>query len=147
MPEQKTPTTSTRLDKPLLRLSKAKAHGKTRTSSKANKRVDNGTDKKAHPKRKGAVPDHKQNKPNATKPVSTDLKSRRIIFDILIAVDGGLHLDKALAVNQELPKLDDRDRRFVRLLVQTAFVIVANSKRCWRRWWRDAPLVRRPMPI
>ena len=53
---------------------------------------------------------------NAKKPASTDLTSRHIIYDILVAVDEGLHLDKALAVNQALPKLDDRDRRFVRLL-------------------------------
>ena len=116
MPEQKKPTTPTRLDKPVLRLSKAKAHGQTPTNSKANRRVNAETDKKARPKRKGGNPKQKQNKPDAKKPVSTDLISRHIIYDILVAVDEGLHLDKALAVHQALPKLDDRDRRFVRLL-------------------------------
>ena len=75
---------------------------------------------KKRPKRKGVARDQKQNKPDAKKPASTNLLSRKIIYNILVAVDEGIHLDKALAANQALPKLDDRDRRFVRLLVTTS---------------------------
>ena len=120
MPEQKKPTTPTRLDKPVLRLSKAKSHGQARTNSKANIKVNAETDKKARPKRKGGARDQKHSKPDAKKPASTNLLSRKITYNILVAVDEGIHLDKALAVNQALPKLDDRDRRFVRLLVTTS---------------------------
>ena len=116
MPEQKKSTTPTRLDKPVLRLSEAQACDQTRTSSKSKRRINTETDKKVHPKRKGGAPDQKKNKPDTKKPVSTDLTSRQIVYDILVNVDEGLHLDKALAVNQALPKLDGRDRRFVRLL-------------------------------
>ena len=75
--------------------------------------------KKFCPKRKGPARDQK-NKLDAKKPVSTDLTSRNIIYNILVAVDEGIHLDKALAANQALQKLDDRDRRFVRLLATTS---------------------------
>ena len=120
MPEQKKPTSPTRSDKPVLRLSKASARGKTRTNFKANVKVNAKTDKKALPGRKGETTAQKQNKPYAKKSVSNDLKSRHITYDILVAVDEGIHLDKALTVNQALPKLDDRDRRFVRLLATTS---------------------------
>ena len=120
MPEKKKLTTPTRLDKPVLRLSKAKSHGKARTNSKANIKVNAKTDKKARPKRKDRARNQKPNKPDAKKPVSTNLLSRNITYNILVAVDEGIHLDKALAANQALPKLDDRDRRFVRLLATTS---------------------------
>ena len=51
--------------------------------------------------------------------VNAVINIRHTFFDILVAVEEGIHLDKALAVNQVLPKLDDRDRRFVRLLATT----------------------------
>jgi 16S rRNA (cytosine967-C5)-methyltransferase len=102
MPEQKKPTTPTLLDKSVLRLSKASARGQARTRKKV------------------ITTNQKHNKPNAKKLASTELTSRRIVYDILVAVNKGLHLDKALAVNQALPKLADRDRRFVRLLATTS---------------------------
>lgn len=47
------------------------------------------------------------------------LQSRQIVFDILVDVENGGQLDKALAAHTELPKLDGRDRRFVQLLATT----------------------------
>ena len=119
MPEKKKLTALTSLDKPVLRLSKEKSVGNARTSSKPNMEVNAKTVKKAQPKKQGVARDQKQKKPNAKKPVSTNLLSRTIIYDILVVVDEGIHLDKALAANSALPKLDDRDRRFIRLLVTT----------------------------
>ena len=129
MPEKKKLTTPTRIDRPVLRLSKAKSDGNARTSSKPKTRFNAEIDKKDRPKRKGVALDQKHNKPDAKKAASTNLLSRTITFNILVAVDEGIHLDKALATNQALPKLDERDRRFVRLLVTTA-PIAASSKRC-----------------
>ena len=106
MPDQKSPSTPTRLDKPVLRLSK----------SKAGKNSPVGANKKIRPKAKDGTLNVKQYEPGAKKPLQGNLSSRRLIYDILVAVDEGAHLDKALANNQALPKLDDRDRRFVRLL-------------------------------
>ena len=120
MPEQKKLPTLIHLDKPVLRLSKATANGQTRTNSKASVKVNANLDKKARSKRKRGAPDQKQHKPNAKKPMSNHLTTRHIIYDILVAVDEGTHLDRALAVNQLLPKLDERDRRFVRLLATTS---------------------------
>jgi 16S rRNA (cytosine967-C5)-methyltransferase len=48
------------------------------------------------------------------------LASRQIAYDILVAIEDGAQLDKALAANQDLPQLDERDRKFVRLLVSTS---------------------------
>ena len=48
------------------------------------------------------------------------LASRHIAYDILVAIEDGAQLDKALAANQDLPQLDKRDRKFVRLLVTTS---------------------------
>ena len=59
-------------------------------------------------------------KNNTAKVGPVKLASRRVIYDVLAAVEGGKQLDKALASNQDLPKLDDRDRRFVRLLATTS---------------------------
>ena len=120
MTKKKKLTTPTSLDKPVLRLSRANSASKARTSSKANIKVNAKTDKKACPKTKGPARDQKQNKLDAKKPASTNLPSRNIIYNILVAVDKGIHLDKALAANQALLKLNDRDRRFVRLLVTTS---------------------------
>ena len=120
MSEQKKPTTPTRLDKPLLRLSKSKANGQARTDSKPIIGVNAKTFKKTRPKKNGLTPIKKHDEANPKKPVSINLTSRHIIYDILVAVEEGLHLDKALAVNQALPKLDDRDRRFVQLLATTS---------------------------
>ena len=122
-------TTPTRIDKPVLRLSKAKSDGKTRTSSKPNIKFNAETDKNDRPKRKGVARDQKHNKPDAKKPASTNLLSRIITFNILVAVDEGIHLDKALAANQALPKVDDRDRRFVRLLVTTSLSLSRPARK------------------
>ena len=119
MHKQKKPTTLSHLDRPVLRLSKAKTVGEARTNSNANAKFNAKNDKKTLPKRRNGVPDRKQNKFDAKKPLPTNLTSRRIIFEILVAVDEGILLDKALAVHKNLQKLDDRDRRFVRLLATT----------------------------
>ena len=119
MHKQKKPTTLSHLDRPVLRLSKAKTVGEARTSSNANTKFNAKNDKKTLPKRRNGAPDRKQNKFDAKKPLPTNLTSRRIIFEILVAVDEGILLDKALAVHKNLQKLDDRDRRFVRLLTTT----------------------------
>ena len=87
MPEKKKLTTSTRPDKPVLRLPKAKSVGKARTSSKPNIKVNAQTDKNDRPRRKGLARDQKHNKPDAKKPASTNLLSRKITYNILVAVD------------------------------------------------------------
>ena len=87
MPEKKKLTTPTRIDRPVLRLSKAKSNGKACTSSKPNTRVNAEIDKKDRPKRKGVARDQKHNKPDAKKPASTNLLSRTITYNILVAVD------------------------------------------------------------
>ena len=119
MPEQKKPTPPTRLRKPLLRLSKETAHGQARKNAKTKLKVNAHENKKVLPKTKGGTPNQKKNKSYDQKKVSTDLTSRTVIYDILVSVDEGITLDRALASNQVLPKLDDRDRRFVRLLAAT----------------------------
>jgi len=116
MPEQKKTITPTRLNRPVLRLSKAKVHGQALTTSTKKIGVNAKADKKARPKRKGSATNEKQNRPDVKKAVSTNLTSRHIVYDILVAVEQGVHLDKALAANKALTNLDDRDRRFVRLL-------------------------------
>lgn len=120
MPSQKNPSTPTRLDKPVLRLPKDEGVNQKRTNSKAERKGNAKVVKKARPKTKDGDPNSKQNKSDAKKPVFTNLTSRRIIYNILVSVDEGIHLEKALAANQALPKLDDRDRRFVRLLATTS---------------------------
>ena len=120
MPKQKKTATPTLIDKPVLRLSKATAHGQASANVKANTKVKAKNDKKARPKRKGSASNQKQNRSDAKKLVFTDLTTRQIIYDILVAVEEGVHFDKALSANQVLPKLDDRDRRFVRLLTTTS---------------------------
>jgi 16S rRNA (cytosine967-C5)-methyltransferase len=119
MSKHKKPTTPTRLDKPILRLFKAKAVSQDRAHSQAIIKANTKGDHKARSKKNNETPDQEQNKPGCNKSISTNLSSRLIVYDILVAVDKDIHLDKALAVNRALPKLDDRDRRFVRLLATT----------------------------
>ena len=120
MPKHKKPTILNHLDKPTLRLAPVKAVGQTHTNSKANVKVNAKTDQKTPTKRKDGNLNQKRREPDAKKPVFTNLTSRHISYDILVAVDEGIHLDKALAVHKALPKLDGRDRRFVRLLATTS---------------------------
>ena len=47
------------------------------------------------------------------------LQSRKIVFEILVAVENGAQLDKAISAHCDLVKLDGRDRRFVQLLSTT----------------------------
>ena len=51
--------------------------------------------------------------------ITTSLKGRSIVFEILTAVENGTQLDKALAAHKEMAQLDSRDRRFVQLLATT----------------------------
>ena len=51
--------------------------------------------------------------------MTTSLKGRSIVFEILTAVENGTQLDKALAAHKEMAQLDSRDRRFVQLLATT----------------------------
>jgi 16S rRNA (cytosine967-C5)-methyltransferase len=69
---------------------------------------------------KPAKPAGKRQESAPKKAVPTSLTSRRIVYDLLVAVDEGIQLDKALSSNHDLPKLEDRDRRFVRLLATTS---------------------------
>ena len=132
MPDHKKPSTPTRLDKPVLSLSKPKPisrkKNKTKVESHFNFKKSNSvhcdpkknatSDKKNPHKDLNLIPKQKP-KNHAEKVGTVALASRRVIYDVLAAVEEGIQLDKALASNQGLPKLDDRDRRFVRLLATT----------------------------
>ena len=149
MPDRKTPSTPTRLDKPLLRLetptraSKPRSAGKPATASNrpaSRQQTDKTSAASSRPKPNkntsakygkpaGKRPESGAKRPEsgakrpesgAKKAVPTSLTSRRIVYDLLVAVDEGMQLDKALASNHNLPKLEDRDRRFVRLLATTS---------------------------
>ena len=149
MPDRKIPSTPTRLDKPLLRLQTPKRAAKPRPEDRGeHKSVDHlssGKSSSGKPSAnnnrpvpcptgektanaasraktvdKPAKPAGKRPESNPKKAVPTSLTSRRIVYDLLVAVDEGVQLDKALSSNHELPKLEDRDRRFVRLLATTS---------------------------
>jgi 16S rRNA (cytosine967-C5)-methyltransferase len=156
MPDRKTPSTPTRLDKPLLRLETSGRASKPQPSDNSENRASkvppsrqpaskndanrprrNTADAAGKGKAKsfdkssgkssgkaGQEPSRKPaaKKPDAAakKPTPPSLASRRIVYDLLIAVDEGVQLDKALSSNPDLPKLEDRDRRFVRLLATTS---------------------------
>ena len=119
MPDQKNPSTKTCLDKPLLRLSKLKSSGKNHSKRKNIKVFSNERKTKICPKIKDAASTRKQQISGDKKTVPNKLSSRKITYDILVTVNGGTHLDKAFANNPALLRLDDRDRRFVRLLATT----------------------------
>lgn len=62
----------------------------------------------------------KNTKAKNTKPnFKAAIMSRQICYHILVAVSEGEQLDLVLNADEHLPKLDDRDRRFVRLLATT----------------------------
>lgn len=67
------------------------------------------------PKNASRQPQDKIKKPN----FKTAIMSRQICLNILIAVDEGSQLDLVLNSDADLPTLEDRDRRFVRLLATT----------------------------
>ncbi|MGB2234532.1 MAG: transcription antitermination factor NusB, partial [Candidatus Puniceispirillum sp.] len=69
----------------------------------------------AKPKAKPKTKPAKQAKPDT----QSMLKSRQICFEILCAVEAGSQLDHALTAHEDINRLDDRDRRFVRLLATT----------------------------
>ena len=128
MSERKSSSTPTQLDRPLLKLSSAsrtktdaKASGRTKTGAGGRPAKPGGpagtTAKPSRPNTGGQKP---QKAAPPAKPQSDNaLTSRRIAYDILVAVAEGTQLDKALAAHEGLPKLDIRDRKFVRLLVTT----------------------------
>ena len=155
MPDRKTPSTPTRLDKPLLRLETPKRAAKPRPANRGeHKAADHPSSGKSFsggkpssgkssannnrpaPRPTGdktanaasraktggkpAKPAGKRPESAPKKAVPTSLTSRRIVYDLLVAVDEGIQLDKALSSNHDLPKLEDRDRRFVRLLATTS---------------------------
>lgn len=60
---------------------------------------------------------HRGPSKNAKRPSAVN--SRKVCFDILVAIADGAQLDAALHGNADLTRLEDRDRRFVRLLVTT----------------------------
>ena len=149
MPDRKIPSTPTRLDKPLLRLETPKRVAKPRpadrgerksvnhlTSGKSSSGKPSANNNRPVPRQTGektanaesrakivgkpGKPAGKRPEPNPKKAVRTSLTSRRIVYDLLVAVDKGIQLDKALSSNHELSKLEDRDRRFVRLLATTS---------------------------
>ena len=144
MPDRKISSTPTRLDKPLLRLETPKRVTKPRPAGRGERQSANNTSSgkpSANNNRPAQSPNGdktanfaartktsgKQVKPAGKransapkKAFSTPLTSRRIVYDLLVAVGEGRQLDKALSSNHELPKLEDRDRRFVRLLATTS---------------------------
>ncbi len=119
MPDQKNPSTKTRLDKPLLRLSNLKSSGKNHSKRKNIKVVGTEAKTKIGPKIKDVTSTRKQPMSGDKKTVPNKLSSRKVTYDILVTVYRGTHLDKAFANNPALLRLDDRDRRFVRLLATT----------------------------
>jgi len=132
MPDQKPPSTPTRIDKPLLRLAStgnkaAKRPSKTtgepigKPSGKPSGKPTDKPTRKPTGKPTGAAAATSPRTPT-TKPTTRHgkLASRQIAYDILVAIEDGAQLDKALAANQDLPQLDERDRKFVRLLVSTS---------------------------
>ena len=60
---------------------------------------------------------HRGPSKNAKRPSA--INSRKVCFDILVTIAEGAQLDAALHGNADLTRLEDRDRRFVRLLVTT----------------------------
>ena len=149
MPDRKILSTPTRLDKPLLRLETPKRAAKPRPADRGKRKsvdhLSSGKSSSGKPSAnnnrpvpcptgektadaasraksvgKPAKPAGKRPELNPKKAVPTSLTSRRIVYDLLVAVDEGIQLDKALSSNHDLPKLEDRDRRFVRLLATTS---------------------------
>jgi hypothetical protein len=128
MPDQKPPSTPTRIDKPLLRLASTGNKAAKRPSKTTGKPIGKPTDKptrkptgKPIGKPTGAAAATSPRTPTK-KPTTRHgkLASRQIAYDILVAIEDGAQLDNALAANQDLPQLDERDRKFVRLLVSTS---------------------------
>ncbi len=70
---------------------------------------------KTKPKPEKQFKSEKQSKPDT----QSMLKSRQICYELLCAVEEGSQLDHALTAQEDINKLDDRDRRFVRLLATT----------------------------
>ncbi|MBT6122870.1 MAG: MFS transporter [Candidatus Puniceispirillum sp.] len=87
--------------------------------------VKSGAKPRSKPMAKhGAKPDTAKTKahtkPKQEKPdTQSMLKSRQICFELLCAVEEGSQLDHALKAQEDISTLDDRDRRFVRLLATT----------------------------
>ena len=90
-----------------------------------NTGVKSGAKPRSKPMAKhGAKPDTAKTKahtkPKQEKPdTQSMLKSRQICFELLCAVEEGSQLDHALKAQEDISTLDDRDRRFVRLLATT----------------------------
>ena len=121
MPDRKTPSTPTRLDKPLLRLETPKRAAKLRPADRGERQsTDHSSSGKpsannnrpasrpngdktanaasrAKTSGKPAKPAGKRLDAAPKKAVPTSLTSRRIVFDLLVAVDEGIQLDKALS--------------------------------------------------
>ena len=120
MPDHKPPATPNHIDKPLLRLAStdntaAKSSGKPSGKTTDKLRRKPTDTQAAKPPQTSSV---KSTSPPAKKLTQrSKLASRHVAYDILVAIEDGIQLDKALAANQDLPQLDERDRKFVRLLV------------------------------
>ena len=123
---------ATKLDKPVLQLKtpakrSAAAPSKARFGNKKpnQNKVDQTDQTGTLPRGKNGTPSNKNRKSDKTNNATTKtvpttpLKSRSIVFDILIVVEDGIQLDKALATHDGLAQLDGRDRRFVQLLATT----------------------------
>ena len=121
----------TKLDKPVLRLktpakrsttapSKTRSDQKKPRRDKVHKANQTGVQQRG---KSGALanknPKSGKAKNAATKTTTTTLNSRKIVVDILTAVEQGTQLDKALAAHNRMAQLEDRDRRFVQLLATT----------------------------
>ena len=116
-----------KIDPPVLRLKTPAKRSVTALNKKRSElkkspqdKVDQANHIGAQRRSKSGASTYKNHKSAKTKNVvSKTLKSRSIVFEILTTVEGGTQLEKALAANIGLAKLDSRDRRFVQLLATT----------------------------
>ena len=128
MPDRKIPSTPTRLDKPLLRLETPKRATKPRPTDRGERKsvdhLSSGKSSSGKPSAnnnrpvpcptgektakaasraktgdKPAKPAGKRSESNPKKTVPTSLTSRRIVYDLPVAVEEGVQLDKALSSN------------------------------------------------
>ncbi len=132
MSDRKSSSASTRIGKPLLRLSAASQAKSSRSSKKPvdrprterpntgwldTNRLNTGKTA-AFRKDTGKAPTRRTSAKTDDKEANDErLQSRRIAYDVLRSVEEGSQLDRAFASHNDLPKLDVRDRKFVRLLV------------------------------
>jgi 16S rRNA (cytosine967-C5)-methyltransferase len=138
MPADSTPSKSARTqltDKPKLSLKPASANKTASANKKSGARKTGGANKTSGAKSPAGKPTANRSgakkvfiKPAKTirpsklarkETVARVVASRRVCFDVLVAVAEGAQLDVAMSGNADLDSLEDRDRRFVQMLATT----------------------------